>query len=144
MFVTYTPDGSGPQKWEFKPGKIRATRSSFLEKVFSKLSGEKQTYEQFKAAVQQGSSPARRTLLWHLMSLDHPNLAVDDVDFEEDELVVEFSRDELEGIYAAIKSAKMPDESQREMMLGAIEAQMETAPDDGGKAQLTTSESTTG
>jgi len=146
VFVTYKPDGSAePTRWDFKPGRIRAVQSALLEKLFSKLSGEKQTYEQFKAAVQQGSSAARRVLLWHLQSLDHPTLRIEDVDYAEDELLVEFSRGELEDMRETIAKVKGVDEEQRSLMLGAIDTQIESAQEDGGgKARLTTSASGTG
>lgn len=146
MRVTYQPDGSAePKSWDFVPGKVRNQRASLIEKLFSREYGERQTYEQFKVAVQQGSSPARRVLLWHLQGLEHPTIRLDDVDFAEGELVVEFTRSELAEMHDIISRMKGQDEAQTAMMLAAIEAQMETAPDDdGGKAPSTTSESATG
>lgn len=137
MFVTYTPEGqSEPQTWLFVPGKVRNSRASHIEKLFAKEYGERQTFEQFKVAVQQGSSPARRVLLWHLQQQNHPTLRIEDVDFAEGELTVEFTVSELVEMRDLIARMKGTDEAQREQMLAAIDMQMETAPeDDGGKAR---------
>lgn len=145
MFVTYHPEGSSePTKWTFVPGRVRNSRSSMIEKMYGKTSGAKATFEMWKLDVQQGSAAARHVLLWHLQSLEHHTLKLEDVDFAEEELVVEFSKAELEEMRDAITAAKSIDEAQREMMLATIDAQLETAEDDGGKARSIGSSSPTG
>lgn len=145
MFVTYHPQGSDtPTRWEFKPGKVRNARASMIEKLYGKAIGQRATYKEFEAAVQQGAATARRVLLWHLQSIDHPNLRLDDVDFCEDEMLVEFSREELTEFREGVAAAAIEDEAQRALMLGALDAQIATAESDGGKAQSTTSLPSTG
>jgi hypothetical protein len=145
VFVAYHPEGSEePTKWTFVPGKVRNSRAAMIEKMYGKAVGAKATFEVWKLDVQQGSAAARQVLLWHLQSLDHHTLKLEDVDFAEDELIVSFSRGELEDMREAILSAKRLDEAQREMMLATIDGQMETAEDDGGKARSSDSASPTG
>jgi len=145
VFVTYHSEGSdAPTKWTFVPGKVRNSRASMLEKMYSKVTGAKATYELWTMGVQQGSAAARHVLLWHLLTLDHHTLKLEDVDFAEEELVIDYSRVELEDMRKAIAAATSLDEMQQEMMLAQIDAQLETAEDDGGKARLTNSSSPTG
>jgi hypothetical protein len=146
LFVTYHPDGaSEPQRWEFRPGRVRETRAEMIERRYAKLIGEKSApFEQFRMAVLQESASARRVLLWHLRNLDHPALRIEDVDPLRDELRIEASRSELEELRETLADAPM-DDAQREMMLLAIDAQIATAPEDeGGKAPSPTSDGATG
>jgi hypothetical protein len=53
------------------------------------------TYGAWTKAVIEGSSLARRILLWMLLKRTHPTTRYDDVDFAWDELRVEYSRQEL-------------------------------------------------
>ncbi|MBL7624680.1 MULTISPECIES: hypothetical protein [unclassified Frankia] len=53
------------------------------------------TYGAWAKAVVEGSSLARRILLWVLLKRTHPTVKYDDVDFAWDELRVEHSRQEL-------------------------------------------------
>lgn len=143
MFVTYSPDGDEPRTWEFQPGRVKTSRCQLIERRMKDLTGETRTYTQFQAEVQQGSAAARRVLLWHLLSTDHPTLRIEDVDPLADELVVEHSRQELEEIRAAVAKSSTVAEQDRTAMLEAIDAQIETARDDGGKAPSSNSGSAT-
>lgn len=145
MFVTYHPEGSPEQRWEFRPGRIRESRAEMLERRYAKLIGEKSVpFEQFRMAVLQDQASARRVLLWHLLNLDHPTLRIEDVDPLRDELRIEASKSELGELREALVGVAM-DAAQREMMLAAVDAQIEAAPEDGaGKVPLSNSESATG
>lgn len=145
MYVTYTPDGGEPQRWEFRPGRVRASRAAMLERRYSKLAGgDTKTWDQFKADIQRGSADARRVLLWHLISMDHPTVRIEDVDPTEDELLVEHSRTELAELRAEVARTKAIDDEQREMILTRLDEEIATAPDDdAGKAPSTTSETGT-
>ena len=146
MRVTFLPEGSDtPQVWDFRPGRVRNSRAAQIERLYSRIVGERQTYEAFKVAVQQGSAPARQVLLWHLQSLDHPTLRVEDVDFSEDELIVEYTVSELQQVRDAIGNQSSMDKIQREQFLAVIEAEMLRAPeDDWGKATSTSASPDTG
>ncbi len=148
MRITYTADGNDePKVWTFDPGRIRESRGEMIERRYAKLIGEKQVaFEQWRMDVLQGKSSARRVLLWHLQDLDHPGkVRVEDVDPFRDQLLVEATKAELAEMRAVLENVGGMDETQRELMLAAIDAQIETAPDDdGGKAPSPTSGGATG
>lgn len=139
------PDGdeSGKQKWEFRPGKVRSSRAAMMEKLLRKLGGEPRTYEQFKADVVTGSSVARRVMLWHLLSLEHPTIRVEDVDPLDEEVLVEHSKQELADLRASLEKSNTLDEATKALMLEQVDLQIETAEDDGGKAPSSPSASDT-
>jgi hypothetical protein len=131
--------------YEFKPGKVRTSQAAIVERMYAKLSGEKQTWESFKIGVLQGSATARRVLLWHLMLRDHPTTRIDDVDPTEDELLVEHSKSELQEMRDALEKAAGPSESEMGLMLARLDVEIMTAREDGGgKAPSTPSENATG
>ena len=148
MFVTYSPDGDAPREWEFKPGTIRSDRMSQIEKAYKRVAGAElsTTWDAWLIAMQQGSTPARRVMLWHLLSLDHPTLRVDDVHFASDELTVEYSRAELlakkdEKLRAAKMMQPGVDEELAEFLDDEIAAAREGSE---GKARSMTSSTATG
>lgn len=145
MFVTYAPeDGSPPQTWDFKPGRVRASRAAMLERRYTKLAGESKTWDAFKADVLRGSADARRVLLWHLVTLEHPTTRIEDVDPTEDELLVEMSRAELEDMRAEVEKTRTLDEATKTMILDKLDEELESArDDDSGKAFSPTSPTVT-
>lgn len=144
MYVTYTPEDGAPQTWTFKPGRVRASRAALLEKRYSKLAGEQKTWDMFKADVVRGAADARRVLLWHLLTLEHHTLRIEDIDPLEDELLVEHSREELEELRVEVDKARNLDDSTRAMILDKLDEEIETArEDDSGKAPSTTFETVT-
>jgi len=138
MYVTYRPEGGEERRWVFEPGKVRASRAEMIEK----RAGE--NWDSWLASVQMGSMKARRVLLWHLLSLDHPTLRFEDVDFLADELVVEHSAAELAEIRARVYAAKLPDD-QREQVLAVLDAEIEAAREregrDGGEGKASSKRS---
>lgn len=146
MYVTYQPEGSEPQRWEFRPGRLRESRAEMLERRYAKLIGEKSVpFEQFRMAILQDQASARRVLLWHLLNLVHPTLRIEDVDPIRDELTIEASRSELEELRDTLATAGGLDDTQREMMLAQIDAQIAAAPqDDAGKVPSPSFEPATG
>lgn len=146
MYVTYTPDGdeSGKQKWEFKPGKVRSSRQAMIEKHLKRLLGEVRTFEMFKADIMTGLSVARRVMVWHLKDLDHPGkVRIEDVDPLDDEILLEYSKQELEDMRASIQKSGALDEMTKAVVLEQIDEQIVGAEDDGGKAQPSPSSSDT-
>lgn len=147
MFVTYTPDGDQDQaqRWEFKPGRVKISRSQMIEKRYSTLVGEASTYEEWKGAVLQGSAAARRVLLWHLLNLEHATLRIEDVDPMQDELLVEQSSVELAELKAMFEKNTQLGGVHRDMILTQLEFQALTAPDgELGKAPTSDDASPTG
>lgn len=129
MFLKYHPEGATESTtYEFLPGRVRAAKAQIIEKIYSKAIGEKATWEQFKIAVMQGSIAARRVLLWHLMSDVHPTLRFEDVpDFFEEEVVVEWSRKELQDMIDGFERAEMPD-AEKAMVLARLREELNAAP----------------
>lgn len=121
MHVTYKPEDGTPQEWEFNPGRVRAGAAEVIEKRFG------DSWEKFCAAVQQGSMRARRVLLWHLLTREHPGLRLEDVpDFYADEVVVEHSVAELTELRERLDKADLP-EDQRVMTHAAFDLAMSEA-----------------
>lgn len=147
MFLTYRPDGGDEQRFEFRPKRVRSTRAEMIEKRYGQLAGIKNaTWDQFKLAVQQGSASARRVLLWHLLSTQHPNLKIDDVDPFEDEVELEYSKSELLEVREVLSSTPSIPEADLTLMLAKLDMDIMTAPEDGseGKAPSKTSAADTG
>lgn len=146
MFLTYTPEGGEPQRFEFRPGRVRLARAEMIEKRFAQLTNQKPaTFEGWRMAVQQGSAAARRVLLWHLLSETHPTLKIEDVDPYDDEVVLEYSKAELTELRAALEKAPGIPEDQLAVMLAQMDVEIMTAEEDGsGKANSKTSDVGTG
>lgn len=146
MRVNYAPEGSDVQSWDFVPGRIRESRGEMMERRYAKLIGEKSaSFEMFRMGVLQGQSSARRVLLWHLLSLEHPTIKQEDVDPFKGELEVEASKSELIEMRAVLEHVGGVDDIQREIMLAQMDAQIKAAPDDdGGKAPSKISAESTG
>lgn len=141
MFLTYTPDGEPPQRFEFRPGRVRLARAEMIEKRYGQLTGAKPaTFEAWRMAVQQGSAAARRVLLWHLLSEIHPTIKIEDVDPFEDELLLEYSKAELLEMRAALEKAPGIPEAELGIMLGQLDVEIMTAAEDSsGKAKSSSS-----
>lgn len=149
MRVTYTPENPDDGgAWDFVPGRIRESRGEMLERRYSKLTSEKSAgFEAFRMAILQGQSSARRVLLWHLLDLAHPGkVRIEDVDPFKNELQVDATKSELLELRASLEHVGGLDDTQREVMLASIDAQIEAAPgdDDEGKALSPTSADVTG
>jgi hypothetical protein len=129
MYVTYQPDDSDKQRWEWDPDRVRTSEAEMCEKRFG------DSWDKLKIGVMAGQSKARRVLLWHLLRRDHHTLRYEDVpDFYMGELLVEFDRSELQEMRAKIERARM-DESEREEMLTSIDLQIDDAPDGDGEGK---------
>jgi len=121
MFVTYRPEGGEEKRWTFDPRRVRASQAEMIER----RAGE--PYEAWLTSVQAGKTHARRVMLWHLLSLEHPGLKFEDTpDFYMDELIVEHSVSELEELKARVQRANIPSD-QRETILAALEIEIAEA-----------------
>lgn len=123
MKVTYTPEDGEPQIWPFLPGRVRQSRAALIEKLYGK------NWDMFVFDVQSGSMAARRVLLWHVMSVEHPTIRLEDVpDFFADEVVVEHGAAELrEMLDAAEKNVESIPADQRDVALSMLRGQLEAA-----------------
>lgn len=107
MFVTYKPEDGDERRWTFDPGRVRASKAEMIEKRAG------QSWDQWRVAVQAGSIAARRVLLWHLLTLDHPTFRWEDTpDFYADELVIEHSVAELNEVRARVDKANLSAEEK--------------------------------
>ncbi|WP_329426825.1 hypothetical protein OG339_42220 [Streptosporangium sp. NBC_01495] len=143
MFVTYSPEDGTEQRWTFDPKRVRASKAEMIEK----RAGE--PWDAWQAAVLAGKMRARRVLLWHLLTVDHPTLRWEDVpDFYAGELLVEYSVIELADIRGRVEKAEIPAD-QRDQALAALAALIteatarEAATEPEGKALSPTAASGT-
>lgn len=123
MWVTYQPESGDQQEWEFDADRVRAAEAELIEKRYG------ETWEMWKAGIQQGSIRARRVLLWHLMRRQHHTLRYEDTpDFYTGEVVVEYNTTELGAMRDAVLQISDPDKAEeRAAILGAIDVQMTDA-----------------
>jgi len=141
VFVRYEPESGDAQLWEFEPKKVRASQAELVERRYG------QPWDVFLKDLMQGSMSARRVLLWHLIRLTHHTLRFEDTpDFYAGELVVEFTRAELEMMRDSIEENTGISDEDRTMMLAALDVEIEKAPTgvDEGKAPSGNASSATG
>lgn len=117
MYVIYTPADAPMQKWTFDPARVRSQRAIQIERHAG------QTWEEWLQGVQMGRMRARRVLLWHLISQDHPTLRFEDTpDFLAGELAVHHSPAELaEMIREARRASAQIPEDQYAMVMATLE-----------------------
>lgn len=124
MLVTYRPDGDEAQavRWSFDARRgVRALEREAIERAAG------MTYAAWVDAVTEGSSLARRVLLWHLLRREHRATRLDDVDFAWDDLTVEWTKGELRRSLDDLSKLETA-EAQRQRAL--ILALMDDAPED--------------
>jgi hypothetical protein len=123
VYLVYQPEGSDePTRWPYNPRKLMSAEREAIEKRTG------QPFAEFTKAVIQGSSLARRALLWVMLKRDHPTTKFDDVDFAWDELRLEYSRQEYAQMIADA-SENLTGE-QRELTLQGLQREWENAEDD--------------
>ena len=136
MIVKYTPHDEGrgeARTWTFNP---RREIPASVCIVIEKQSGMK--FGDWIDACMNDDITAGRVLLWHLLKRENPPLRFDDTpDFFPDELVVEADAAELEMLREKVASAPLRrgvDETERQRVLEAIEAELAEKSADPGKA----------
>lgn len=129
MFLKYTPDGGPAQEWTFKLGKLRSREIEEIERLTGLPYGPV-----FKEAVLTGNARCRRALLFTFLRRDHGRLRFDDVDFADDELVLEMDREELTELRASIETADGLPEADRAIALGLCDRELARAAEAPGKA----------
>lgn len=119
VIITYTPADGEHVTYDFDPDNLRQSEAEMIEK---RMGGE-MTVEQWRAAVLQGNSRARRVLLWHLMRTVHHALRYEDVpDFRVGELKVEMTLGELTALRDRVERSKV---DTRDAMLAALDGEIE-------------------
>lgn len=122
MQVTYKPEDHPDrnQTWEFDPQRVRQSRAEMIEKRFGGR------YSEWVEGVQRADSRARRVLLWHLMSMDHHTLKLEDVpDFMMGELEVDYALADLQRIRLQVSESSM-DDATKETALERLDLEIAT------------------
>lgn len=123
MYLVYQPEGSDePTRWPYNPRKLMSAEREAVEKRCGV------PFAEFTKAVIQGSSLARRALLWVMLKRDHPTTKWADVDFAWDELKLEYSKQEYAQMIADA-SENLTGE-QRDLTLQGLRQEWENALDD--------------
>lgn len=131
MFLVYTPEGGDEQRWEYRPGRLRTMEMEAIEKHTGLAYAS-----EFKAALLKGQTSARRALLWTFLRRRHPTIKYTDVDFYDDELILERTKGEIDAEITEVERLADTDitAEERLLTLAILRQQRETAPDDPGKA----------
>lgn len=125
MKVTYTPEDSEPQVFDYNPNTLLSAEREALEKRTGL------PFNDFAMGVLKGNSLCRRAMLHVLLKREHPTLRFDDVDFRWDELTVEMTKGEID-----LAVARLREKNGDEQMIDAMLKQRDQAPEDEGKARL--------
>ena len=138
MQVTYKPEDHPDrhQTWDFNPNRVRQSRAEMIEKRYGAR------YADWTNEVQRGEARARRVLLWHLMSMDHPGVKLEDVpDFMMEEVEVDYSISDLQKLRVSVAESAM-DDANKETTLERLDLEIairmganveELTPEDLGK-----------
>jgi hypothetical protein len=118
MLVTYKPEnedgtpraGEGWEK-EFNPQRVRQSRAEMIEKRYGAR------YAVWVSEIQAGEAKARRVLVWHLLSLEHPTFKMEDVpDFMFGELELDYSVADLQKLRGQVAESAMDDAAKAETL----------------------------
>lgn len=100
MLVTYNPEGGAPSSWPYVAARVRQSKAEAVEKYFGG------TFEEFNKGILSGSARARKVLLWHCLTTEHPLMKFADTpDFAMAEVEVSFDVDELNRLKESIESS---------------------------------------
>jgi hypothetical protein len=137
MIVTYSPAGEEPQVWTWSPGKVLAKDAESIEDSFEG------TWDEFNVQLLQGRMRARRVLLWHLQSQDHPTIKLDDINFPAEALVLDMEPAELAEMRRGIETTSGLSTSKRRQALALLDEEITKAGGAPGKARSRKSASST-
>lgn len=124
MFFTYKPADGDEQRWTFKPNKMPNHEAEAIEKRTD------WTYGTFCIKLQQGSTLARRALLWVFLRRQHPTIRFEDVRFETGELELEMDAGELAAMRQQVESSNAFDDETKAAALEQMDEQLKTAEPD--------------
>lgn len=139
MLLIYTPEDQAAQHLEFRPGRVRLDEQARIERLYSRESGTKTSFELFVQDVKDGGSLARRVLLFTMLRRQHPQIRFEDVNPFGDEVEIRLHRAELEEIYGNVE--RTTDFPGRDAYLARLRMEIDDAPDsqEPGKATGTSS-----
>lgn len=147
MFIDYTPEGQATQRLEFKPGRVKLSEQSRIERLYSSEAGQKVSFLQFVLDVRGMHATALRVLLFTLLRRQHPQFRFEDVDPVGDEVVILYHQEELRELRDRMQQF-LPDGDEKTAALADLDAEIAIAPDaDGeepGKATGSPSSTSTG
>lgn len=119
MFLTYKPEDGDEQRWTIKLGKLRSLEIEQIEKLTAMDYGA-----EFRQRLLKGNGLARRALLFTLVRRDHPRTRFADVDFADDELILEMDLVELREVREAVVEAPTLSDDERTIALAQVDAQI--------------------
>lgn len=125
MIITFTPTDGESRTYLFDPQSFPNPDAERVEE----LTGL--TWEQAKVALLQGSAKVRRAVVFCFERRTHSSLSWSSFgqDWPVGAVLVEFSRDELERMAAAVESTPGLSEADRASAAEQFEALMEDAPE---------------
>ncbi len=103
--LTYTPEGADPKVWDFSFGRLRSSERIAIEKHTGM--GWFAVQREFFS----NSGIVVHALLWVLLRRDIANLKADEVDFCDDEIIIDVTDDEGHQALEALKAETDPDEA---------------------------------
>lgn len=124
MIVTFTPAEGEQRSWIFDPDTFPQPDSERVEELTGLL------WEQAKEAIIKGGARARRALVYCYERRTHPSLSwATFTDFGAGAIKIEFTRDELEKMSAALDTAPGVTEADKAEARIAIASLLEDAPE---------------
>lgn len=119
MKFTYSPENGEHREWTVNLDRILSSDSIAIEELF------KGTKTDFDMAVLQGSTFARKIMLWYLLRQEHAKLRLADVPpFYSGEIEVELDADDLRSQRRKIAKIKGIPEADRRTVIEAIDEQL--------------------
>jgi hypothetical protein len=125
MLLHYRPADGDPETFVFDQAKIGNGEAELIEKRTD------WTWTEFMQKLQQGSTLARRALLWTFLRRVHATLRFEDVRFSQGEVELQFQRDELEDIRAQVAKAPNVAGVDKDALLAQLDVEIAEAPPSG-------------
>lgn len=120
MRLVYHPEGQEePTVWAINLGKLRSLELEAIERATGFNYGT-----EFRDRLLKGNGLARRALLWTFLRRQHATLKFADVDFADEELILEFDLEELREIRRTVADSPAVPEPERVAMLAEIDQQI--------------------
>jgi len=133
VIFTYKPEGQDEgQTWDIDLGKLRSSEMEGIEARTGMDYGS-----EFKQKFVARNTSARKALLWTLLRRQHHTLLYKDVDFADDEVVVNFYKHEWQEMIdnvAKSKSIEPEEKAERIAILTAAMEESEESLEHSGKA----------
>lgn len=133
MYLVYQPEGSDePTRWKYDYRRLTTMEREAIERHTGL------TYVEFTQQVIKGSSLCRRALLFTFLRRDHKGQRWEDVQFEWDELSLQYSAGEYRQMRQDLIDSGSLHGGELQAALDKLDAEIATAfedPEEQGKAQ---------